>query len=119
MYRYSFRFVVMTLTILTANLLTNSIGNYVAGYKSHYKPLVFTFIGMAIIVLILYPLFSKLEEWVKSVSVRVVKSGKSLGGRYFGLISVFVIGLVILSYFYGRIWYHINILPLYFHASAY
>jgi hypothetical protein len=119
MYRYSFRFVVMTLTILTANLITTAIGNYMVSYKNHYKPLVFTFIGMAITVVIFYPLFIKLESWVKDISVKAVKSGKSIAGRYLGLAFVFILGLLLLSYFYGRMWYHINILPLLFHKGAY
>jgi len=119
MYRYTFRFAVMTITILTANLITTAISNYMVSYKNHYKPLVFTFIGMAITVVIFYPLFIKLESWVKDISVKAVKSGKSIGGRYLGLVFVFIIGLIILSYFYGRMWYHINILPLIFHSSAY
>jgi hypothetical protein len=119
MYRYTFRFAVMTLTILTANLITTAISNYMASYKNHYKPLVFTFIGMAITVVIFYPLFMRLESWVRDISVKAVKSGKSIGGRYLGLIFVFILGLILLSYFYGRMWYHMNILPLLFHSSAY
>ncbi len=110
MYRYFFRFVVMTLTILTANLITIAINNYMVSYKYHYKPLVFTFLGMAIIVVVFYPLFIKLENWVKDISVSVVKSGKSVAGRYMGLVLVFLLGLLVLSYFYARMWYHINLL---------
>jgi hypothetical protein len=119
MYRYTFRFAVMTLTILTANLLTAAINKYMVSYKNHYKPLVFTFIGMAITVVIFYPLFIKLETWVKDISVTAVKSGKSIAGRYMGLAFVFLLGLILLAYFYGKMWYHINILPLIFHSSAY
>ena len=74
MYRYFFRFVVMALTILTANLLTNAISNYMVSYKNQYRPLVFTFIGMSIIVMVFYPLFIKLESWVKDFSIKAVKS---------------------------------------------
>jgi hypothetical protein len=65
---------------------------------------------MAIIVVVFYPLFIKLESWVKDISVKVVKSGKSVAGRYMGLILVFLLGLIVLSYFYARMWYHINLL---------
>jgi hypothetical protein len=118
MYRYFFRFVVMTLTILTANLITIAINNYMVSYKYHYKPLVFTFLGMAIIVVVFYPLFIKLESWVKDISVKVVKSGKSVAGRYMGLILVFLLGLIVLSYFYARMWYHINLLNVLFHDNV-
>ena len=117
MYRYFFRFVVMTLTILTANLITIAINNYMVSYKYHYKPLVFTFLGMAIIVVVFYPLFIKLESWVKDISVNVVKSGKSVAGKYLGLVLVFLLGLLVLSYFYARMWYHINLLHGLLHGN--
>lgn len=117
MYRYTFRFVVMTLTILTANLLTNALSTYMVSYRNHYKPLVFTFIGMGITVVVFYPLFLKLENWVKNISIKAVKSGRSVAGKYMGLLLVFVAGLMILSYFYARMWYHINILQIIFHGN--
>ena len=112
MYRYFFRFVVMTLTILTVNLITNAITNYMVSYKDHYKPVAFTFIGMAITVVILYPFFLKLEDWVKVISVKAIRSGKSAGGKFFGLLLTFLAGLLILFYFYARMWYHIDLLKL-------
>jgi len=117
MYRYSFRFAVMTLTILTANLLTNAISNYMVSYKNHYKPFVFTLIGMTIIVVIFYPLFIKLEGWVKRVSVKAIKSGKSVGGKYLGLLFTFLTGLLVLFYFYAKMWYHIDFVKILFHGN--
>ena len=98
MYRYFFRFVVMTLTILTVNLITNAITNYMISYKDHYKPVAFTFLGMAITVVILYPVFIKLESWVRDISVKAIKSGKSVAGKFFGLLFTFVAALLVLSY---------------------
>jgi hypothetical protein len=112
MYRYFFRFVVMTLTILTVNLISTAITGYVVSYKNHYKPVVFTFLGMAVIVVILYPLFIKLESWVKDISLKIVRSGKSVAGKYLGLFFTFLTALMILCYFYAKMWYHIN----FFHA---
>jgi hypothetical protein len=109
MYRYFFRFVVMTLTILSVNLLTGAISNYMISYKNQYKPVVFTFLGMAVTVLIFYPLFIKLESWVKTISMKAVKSGKSVAGKYLGLLFTFLAALLVLSYFYAKMWYHINI----------
>jgi hypothetical protein len=112
MYRYFFRFVVMTLTILTVNLISIAITNYMVSYKNHYRPVIFTFLGMAVIVVILYPFFIKLESWVKEISLKIVRSGKSVAGKYLGLFLTFVAALLILCYFYGTMWYHIN----FFHA---
>ncbi len=112
MYRNLFRFTVMTLTILTVNLITNAISNYLISYRNSYKPLAFTFAGMAVTVVILYPLFIKLESWVKAISMKTVRSGKSLAGKYLGLLLVFSVGIIILAYFYARMWYHVNIFKL-------
>jgi hypothetical protein len=112
MYRYFFRFVIMTLTILTVNLLTSAITNYMVSYKNHYKPVAFTFIGMAITVVILYPFFIKLESWVRNISVKAIKSGKSAGGKFFGLLLTFMAGLLVLLYFYAKMWYHIDFLRM-------
>jgi hypothetical protein len=100
----------MTITILTANLLTGAISDYLATYRNQYKPLVFTLMGMGIIVAIFYPLFVKLEGWVKGLSVKVVKSGKALGGRYLGLIIIFLVCMTVLSYFYMKMWYGIDLI---------
>jgi hypothetical protein len=112
MYRNSFRFVVMSITILTANLLTTALGNYPVTFKNHVRPLTFTFIGMAVIVLIFYPLFAKLEEWVKKLSMKIVKKGKSLAGKYMGLALAFIGCILVLSYFYAKLWYHIDLLNI-------
>ena len=109
MYRYSFRFVVMSITILTANLLTTAISSYLVTYRTHLRPLVFTFLGMAVIVLIFYPLFKYLEVWVKGLSIRIVRQGRSLAGKYLGLVLAFLACLMVLGYFYAKMWYHIDL----------
>ena len=109
MYRYFFRFVVTTLTILTANLLTQAISDYLISYKSHMRPVTFTLIAMGIIVIVFYPLFAKMEDWVKSLSMKVVKSGKSFAGKYLGLFLAFLAALSVLTYFYAKEWYHIDL----------
>ncbi len=108
MYRFFFRFVIASLTILTANLITTKISDYMVSYKYSTRPLAFTFIGMAIIVVVFYPLFMKLEEWVSALSVKFVKSGRSLSGKYLGLLLTFLLGILVLFYFYAKMWYHID-----------
>jgi len=78
-------------------------------YKSNYKPLTFTLIGMGIIVLVFYPLFIKLEDWVTKISIKAIKSGNSMAGRSLGLLLTFVVGMAILMYFYAKMWYHIDV----------
>lgn len=117
MYRFLFRFVVTTLTILTATLLTSAISDYMVTYRYSTKPVIFTFIGMLVIVVVFYPLFMKLEEWITSISVKFIKSGRSLAGKYLGLTLAFFGGMLILFYFYARMWYHIDFLRVLFHGE--
>lgn len=112
MYRYTFRFVVMSITILTANLLTTAISNYLVTYRNHLRPLYFTLIGMVVIVLILYPLFAMLEIGVKKLSLKIVRKGESLAGKYLGLTLAFIISFTVLCYFYAKMWYHINLFKI-------
>lgn len=117
MYRYSFRFVVMSITILTASLLTTALSNYLVTFKNHMRPLTFTLLGMAVIVVIFYPLFAKLEEWVKGISRKIVKKGKSMAGKYLGLALAFFVCIAVLSYFYAKMWYHIDLFKILFSGN--
>jgi hypothetical protein len=117
MYKLFFRFVVTAITILTANLLTNAISDYMITYKNHYKPFTFTLIGMGIIIVIFYPLFMKLEDWVKNISVKVVRSGDSFAGKYLGLPLTFFCCLLVLVYFYAKMWYHIDLFQALLHGN--
>jgi hypothetical protein len=117
MYKFFFRFVVATITILTANLLTNALSAYLVSYKNHFRPVVFTFLGMGIIIVIFYPLFMKMEDLLKYLSVKLVKSGKSAAGKYLGLFLTFLVALLILFYFYAKMWYHIDFLKVLFKGS--
>ena len=117
MYRHLFRFAVTTLTILTANLITTAISDYVIGYKNNFKPIVFTLLGMGVIVIIFFPLFMKVNEWVNGLSVRIIRSGRSLAGKYLGLILAFISALCVLTYFYARMWYDIDLIRLLFHGN--
>jgi hypothetical protein len=107
----------MTITILTANLLTSKIGDILLSFKMNYKPLTFTLIAMAVITIIFYPLFAYLEKWLTSLSVNVVNSGRSLGGKYIGLIIALFCCLFVLFCFYANTWYKLNVLKLLFNGS--
>jgi len=117
MYRFLFRFAVTSLTILTATLLTTAISDYMVSYKNHYKPFTFTLLGMAIIVVVFYPLFIKLEDWVKSISKGAIRTGKSMAGRNLGLAFTFLAWLLVLFYFYAKAWYHLDFVKILFSGS--
>jgi hypothetical protein len=112
MYRYFFRFVVMSVTILTANLLSTALSNYLVTFRSQVRPIAFTLLSMTVIVLIFYPLFARLEEWAKTLSLKIVRKGKSLAGKYLGLLLAFVACLAVLCYYYAKMWYHIDLFKI-------
>jgi hypothetical protein len=72
---------------------------------------------MIIIVVVFYPLFMKLEGWIEEISVRMVKSGRSLAGKYLGLSLTFLGGILALFYFYAKMWYHIDFLRVLFRGE--
>jgi hypothetical protein len=109
MNKYLVKFVVFSITILTANIIGDYAGNFLTSYKYQYKPLTFTVLAMIVIALIYYPLFEFLDKWINILSKKVVKKGKSFAGQYFGLFLVFTISMVILIFFYVKEWYGINI----------
>ena len=86
-------------------------------YKNNYKPLTFTLIGMGIIVIVFYPLFLKLENWVTNISIKLIRSGNSLAGKYLGLLLTFILAMFVLLYFYARMWYHIDIFSILFKGN--
>jgi hypothetical protein len=112
MYRKLFNFAVTIITILTANLLTTYITDKLVSFKWEVRPMRFTVISMAVITVVFYPLFIKLQDWTNRFSKKFIKAGHSLAGKYIGLLIMFCLGLLILIYFYARMWYNINIFHL-------
>jgi len=116
MYRSLFKFVVTTLTILTANLLTTYLSGLLVSHRFDFKPLRFTLVSMGIITVVFYPLFLKMEEWLNQFSKKFVKAGHSFAGKYLGLILMFVLAIFVLLYFYAKMWFNINIFQMLLHG---
>ncbi len=113
-YRKIFKFLVLILSILFANLLTIWIDNYMLSYKWNYSPHIFTWIGMCVVLLIYYPLFKYMDKWASKLSDKFLKAGKKLAGRRTGSIIAFIIGLLLLYYFYGQEWFRSNVFISFF-----
>jgi len=114
MYRRLFKFAVATITILTLNLITSRISEYMISYKyrTQIKPLTFTLIAMGIVTLIFYPLMTHMEDWLNMLSSKIIKSGNSFGGKYIGLFVMYLICLVVLLYFYAKMWFNIDFIRI-------
>ena len=108
------KFVIFTITILTAELIAEKAGDFLTSFKDQYKPLTFTLAAMAITVAIFYPLFTYLEKWVEKFSKRILKEGKNYIGPNMALIMFFFVSLGVLTFLYVKQWYGINILRFLF-----
>lgn len=117
-YNKVFRFVVFTITILTANVLSEFLTEYLISFKGLYRPITFSLMAMGVIVLIFYPAFLVLEQWIAKLSFNIVKTGKSLAGKYTGLFIAFFVSLLVLTYLYVKVWYDINIFDFLFMGKA-
>ena len=109
MYKRFFKFAVTSLTILTAELLATIITDKLVSYRWEFKPVRFTLISMVIITVVFYPLLTKLEIWLNSFSKRFIKASHSYTGKYWGLLFMYITGLMILTFFYTKYWYNINL----------
>lgn len=112
MYKHIFKFAIISLSILTAELISTKVADLLISHKYDVKPIRFVLISMAIITVIFYPLFTRLEDWLNRFSKRFIKAGHSFAGKYFGLILMYFTGILILLYFYTEMWYDINIFKL-------
>jgi len=83
--------------------LTTFIDEFVLKYKNTFNPYIFTWIGMLIVVLIYYPLFTQIDKISSSFSEKFIKAGKKITGRKAGIILTFLIALILLYYFYGKL----------------
>ncbi len=110
-FRHLFKAFVLILTILSVNLLTAHLDNYLSGYRGQYDALTFTLLGMTAVVIIFYPLFSWLDGWADRVAREFLRLGKRLIGRKLGMILAFLAGFYGLFYLYGELWFQTNLHP--------
>jgi hypothetical protein len=105
MFRNLFRFTATTITILTVELLVTWITGYLVSFRSRFDPYTFTLISMGIITVVFYPLFAKMHDWIGALSKKIIRSGRSAGGKFIGLILAFLVCFGILFCFYLKMWY--------------
>ena len=114
MNRKIFNFLVLVITILLINLLTNFIADLLIKYRSQTNYLKFTAIGMGVIVLVFYPAFEYLNGMVEKLTTRFLKKGNNLFGRILGVYIAFFIMLFTLYCIYAHIWFNVNVVNLLF-----
>lgn len=108
-HRKVLKFFVLILGILTANLITTHIDEYFMSYKGQTKTFLFTWLGMLVIVAVYYPLFKFIDSLSIKISNLMLRKGKIIIGRSYGVYVIFLIILFVLYYFYGQLWFKINV----------
>lgn len=103
-----FKFFVFSITILIINLLTTYITDYFMAYKGTTNPLRFTAIGMGVLVVCFYPLFTYLDDQVQKLAAKILKKGNNLFGRTIGIIIAYAAVLFVLFCFYAHLWFKID-----------
>jgi hypothetical protein len=109
-----FKFLVLSITILLVNLFSTLVTDYFMQYKHTTDALRFTAIGMVVIVLVFYPAFNYISGIVEKITVRFLKKGKNIFGRFLGVYFAFAIVLFVLYYIYARIWFHVDVVRVMF-----
>jgi hypothetical protein len=112
MYKKLFNVMVLMITVLTVNLLTGWITDYIIHYKLSINPYKFTAIAMLALVFILVPAYSYLGKQVEFLIAKVLLSGSNSFGKIMGLLLSFAVIFGILFFIYLEEWFHINLLTV-------
>lgn len=102
--------VILCLTILSADLLSEVIVHWSARWLHTTNPYKTTAIEMASKVVVFYPAFQLMEEVVKRMTGKYVGKTKSAaGGGFLGLLIAFLVALGLLFGFYLKVEHNINL----------
>lgn len=101
---------VLMISVLTLNLLTGFITNYIVHYKIDINPFKFTAIAMLALVFILVPAYSYMSTQIEMLVARLLVSGSNSFGKIIGLLLSFAIIFGILFSIYLKQWFNINLL---------
>jgi hypothetical protein len=112
-YRKFVNFLIFVISILTVNLITTLITDFLMGYKHATHPLKATLIGMALMIFILYPAYNWIDNISENLTVRIFTAGKNAGGKFLGMLWAFGVAFGILFLCYLHLWFHINIWDLF------
>ena len=112
MYKKIFNVMVLMISVLTVNLLTGYITDYIVHYKLDLNPFKYTAIAMLVLVFILVPAYSYLGGQVELLVARVLVKGSNRFGKIMGLLFSFALIFSALYAIYLHQLFHIS-LPAY------
>ncbi len=109
MYKKLFNIMVLMISVLTLNLVTGFVTNYIVHYNIGINPYKFTGIAMLTLVFILVPAYSYMKPKVELLVARVLVSGSNSFGKNLGLFFsfIFIFGLLFVIYLHE--WFAINL----------
>jgi hypothetical protein len=98
--------------ILAAYLITTLIEDYFLAHRGEVRLNKYytVLIGMAVVVIIYYPLFTKIDKWSTSFSKKFIQAGKKISGKRTGALLAFIIAFLILYYFLMKMWYDTDLI---------
>lgn len=103
---------VLMISVLTLNLLTGFITNYIVHYKIDINPFKFTAIAMLALVFILVPAYSYMSTQIEMLVARLLVSGSNSFGKIIGLLLSFAIIFGLLFTIYLKQWFNISLLEV-------
>lgn len=112
-YRKFANFLLFIISILTVNLITTFISDYMMSYMHLTHPLKATLIGMVLMVFILYPAYNWIDELSGIITVKIFTAGRNAGGKFLGLLWAFFVAFGVLFLCYMYIWFHIRVWDLF------
>ena len=110
---------VFMISVLTAEILSEYIMDYILGLKKNSNPYIDTLIGMGVLAFIFFPLLTFIEKYLRLITADYLKhTKKSIKTGFIGLLVAVVIALAILYHFYLMQWHGINIFKVITNAMA-
>lgn len=103
---------VLMITVLSVNLLTGFLTNYIIHYQIGLNPYKFTLIAMLALVFILVPAYSYMSVKLEILVAKTLLSGSNSFGKFIGLLCSFGIIFCLLFGIYLNQWFGINVLDI-------
>lgn len=110
MYKKVFNLMVLMITVLVVNLLTDYITAWLINYKVHLNPFKYTAIVMLMLVFVLVPAYRYLANKIELIAARLLAKGSNSFGKVIGLLFSFALIFSILYAIYLYQLFHINLL---------
>jgi hypothetical protein len=110
MYKKIFKLMVLMITVLVVNLLTDFITTWLINYKVDLNPFKYTGIVMLMLVFVLVPAYRYLADKIELIAARLLAKGSNSFGKVIGLLFSFALIFSVLYAIYLYQLFHINLL---------